>query len=97
MRTRGDYESVLNQDDDSRKMAYIKGGKPRYETSGIWIRRELVNKQKLKKNKPKLKKLILTPLTPSYAHGVLQCSGRPPVLLRFFMRTQGVKTIEDDD
>jgi hypothetical protein len=27
-------------------MAYIKGGKPRYETSGIWIRRELVNKQK---------------------------------------------------
>jgi hypothetical protein len=34
MRTRGDYESVLNADDDSRKMAYIKEGKRRIEMSG---------------------------------------------------------------
>jgi hypothetical protein len=36
MRTRRDYESrsVLRQDDNSRlKMAYIKGGKPRNETT----------------------------------------------------------------
>jgi hypothetical protein len=35
MPRRGDYESVLSQDsDDTRKMAYIKGGKSRNKTSG---------------------------------------------------------------
>jgi hypothetical protein len=32
--TRGDYESVLRQDDDLEKMAYIKEGKRRNKTSG---------------------------------------------------------------
>jgi hypothetical protein len=33
MPTRGDYESVLSQDNGLRKKAYIKRGKPRNETS----------------------------------------------------------------
>jgi hypothetical protein len=34
IQTRGDYESVLRQDDDLEKMAYIKEGKQRKERSG---------------------------------------------------------------
>jgi hypothetical protein len=52
MRTRRNYESVLSQDDDSQlKMAYIKGGKPRNETSGYgenWQTDKEKNKLKLK-------------------------------------------------
>jgi hypothetical protein len=33
MLMRGDYESVLSQENDSRNIAYIKGGKLRNETT----------------------------------------------------------------
>ena len=65
MQTPGDIESVLNQDDDSMKMAWIQA------TGEDWIRDEAEGLTKLtKKLAQKAKRLRpkLTPLTPLYAH-----------------------------